>query len=198
MRSSHDVVKGSSELRRKELAGRIALLISVVVLGAGVVIYLQSRADNTRTAPTTLPQSAPAPAPALQPSATVTPGGTIAPAARHVAGRFLLTAVAREHLAEAWTLATPVLRTGVTRGQWLRGELPVPPFPVTDLATTGFDVVGTAPNKVILQVLLVPKPGAGFDATRYQMTLIRSGSGAPWRVDYCQPYAPPGVYAPPS
>ena len=73
----------------------------------------------------------------------------------------------------------------------------MPPFPVKDLQTTGFDVVESGPNKVLLQVLLVPKAGTEYVPTRYDMTIERASAKAPWKVSYCNPYAPPGVYASP-
>ena len=53
--------------------------------------------------------------------------------ARRVAVRFIQTAVARENLEEAWTLVGPNLRGGLTRREWLTGNNPVVPFPVSDL-----------------------------------------------------------------
>ena len=98
---------------------------------------------------------APAPAPTEQ----LKKGGKLEPEARKVAVRFLQTAVGRTELDAAWALATPELRSGVTLKEWRTGSLPIPPFPVQDLETTGFDVLESSKNKVLLQVLLVPKPG---------------------------------------
>ena len=49
---------------------------------------------------------------------------------------------------------------------------------------------------MLLQVLLVPKPGTPYVPTRYDMTIERLGDG-PWKVSYCTPYAPPGRYVVP-
>ena len=73
----------------------------------------------------------------------------------------------------------------------------MPPFPVRDLETTGFQVLESSANKVLLQVLLVPGPGTEYVPTRYDMTLERATATAPWKVSYCTPYAPPGRYAEP-
>jgi hypothetical protein len=70
----------------------------------------------------------------------------------------------------------------------------VPPFPVQDLETSGLKVVESSANKILLQVLLVPKPGTEYVPTRYDMTLERTSKAAPWKVSYCTPYAPPGRY----
>ncbi len=131
------------------------------------------------------------------PAETLKAGGTLEPEARKVAVRFIETAVGRTDLDDAWALATPEFRRGVTLAQWRRGELPVPPFPVQDLETTGFDVVESSKNKVLIQVLLVPELGTDYVPTRYDMTLERASAGAPWKVSYANPYAPPGIYAEP-
>ena len=78
-----------------------------------------------------------------------------------------------------------------------RGELPFPPFPVRGLATTGFQVVGTSPTEVLLEVLLVPELNSGYVPTRYEITLDREQTKLPWRVSYFLPYAPPGMYTEP-
>ena len=111
-----------------------------MLLVVGLVAFLQSRTD-TGPAPTRVaePQvQAPAPAPAEQ----LKKGGKLEPEARKVAVRFLQTAVGRTELDEAWALATPELRSGVTLKEWRTGSLPIPPFPVQDLETTGFRRAG--------------------------------------------------------
>ena len=185
----------TSEERRKQRRDRIALGVSGLLLLVAVIVFLQSRTDEgpgpTRAVQTAQPQAQRQPEPALQ------KGGTLEPAARKVAVRFLETAVGRTSLDEAWALSTPELRSGVSLAQWRTGELPVPPFPVQDLATTGFHVVESSENMVLLQVLLVPTPGTAYVPTRYDMTLERASKTAPWKVSYCTPYAPPGMYATP-
>jgi hypothetical protein len=190
---------GQSEARRKQRRDRIALGVAGVLLLVAVVVFVQSRTDEgpapTRVAATPQQQAQPQ---VQQPAETpVKKGGTLQPAARKVAVRFLETAVGRTSLDEAWALSTPELRSGVSLAQWRAGELPVPPFPVQDLATTGFQVLESSPNKVLLQVLLVPTPGTEYVPTRYDMTLERASTTAPWKVSYCTPYAPPGMYAVP-
>jgi hypothetical protein len=171
---------------------RVLALVGALVLIAGIVVYFQTRADKQLPAGTAPVQRQQTTTPA------VTPGGKLDPAARSVAVRFIRTALAREDLGQAWALATPELRNGMTKKQWLRGELPFPPFPVNNLETTGFKVVGTAPGQILLEVLLVPKPDSAYVPTRYEVTLVRKGAKGPWRVSYFLPYAPPGMYTEPS
>ena len=181
--------------RRREIWGRVFVVGCALLLLAGVVVYFQSR-SSTDSGPAAAPAKT-APAPAQKPSA-VKSGGKLEPAARLAAIDFIRTALAREDLARAWTLASPDLRSAVTKKQWLNGELPFPPFPVRNLETTGFRVVGTSPNEVLLEVLLVPKLNSGYVPTRYEVTLERTGAKAPWKVSYFLPYAPPGIYKEPA
>src|SRR5687767_1332137 len=44
---------------------------------------------------------------------------------RRVAGRFLLTAVARKNLGESYEITHPDLRQGLTKQEWLTGNIPV-------------------------------------------------------------------------
>ncbi len=183
-----------SAARRHQVRDRVALGVALLLLAAGVVAFWQSR-TNEGPAPT---QAAPAQSQApAAPKDDLKKGGKLEPGARAVAIRFLETAVGRTELDAAWNLATPELRGGVTRAQWMRGELPVIPFPVKDLETSGFQVVESSPNKVLLQVLLVPEPGTDYTPTRYDMTIERTTKAAPWKVSYTMPYAPPGKYASP-
>jgi hypothetical protein len=75
--------------------------------------------------------------------------------------------------------------------------LPFAPFPVRDLESARFHVVGTAPRKILLELFLVPELKSGYVPTRFEMTLVRNGAKEPWRVSYFLPYAPPGIYKEP-
>ena len=183
----------SSAQRRRQRRERIALGVGAVLLVLAVVVFLQSRTDEG-PGPTHEAQSQ---AEALVPTDTLKKGGTLSAEGHKVAVRFVETAVGRTSLDEAWDLVTLAFRSGVTRARWSKGELPVPPFPVRDLETTGFDVVESGPNKVLLQVLLVPKVGTDYVPTRYDLTLERTSAKAPWKVSYAAPYSPPGMYANP-
>ncbi len=183
-----------SAARRRQVRDRVALGIAVLLLAAGVVAFWQSRTDEGPAPTQAAPAQVTTPA---QPTDNLKKGGKLDPGARAVAISFLETAVGRTQLDKAWNLATPEMRSGVTRAQWMRGELPVPPFPVHDLATSGFQVVESSPNKVLLQVLLVPESGTEYVPTRYDMTIERPSKDAAWKVSYTAPYAPPGIYASP-
>ena len=144
-----------SAARRHQVRDRVALGVALLLLAAGVVAFWQSR-TNEGPAPT---QAAPAQSQApAAPKDDLRKGGKLEPGARAVAIRFLETAVGRTELDAAWNLATPELRGGVTRAQWMRGELPVDPVPREgpgDERLPGRRVVseqGAAPGS--------PRPGA--------------------------------------
>jgi hypothetical protein len=192
--SANNPSANRSAERRKQVRDRIALGVAALLLVIGAIAFLQSRTDPGP--PPTRASEVPGQTPAPKTEA-LKAGGKLEPEARKVAVRFIETAVGRTELDDAWALATPELRGGVTLAQWRTGELPVPPFPVRDLETTGLDVLESSKNKVLIQVLLVPKPGTDYVPTRYDLTLERASATAPWKVSYCSPYAPPGMYAEP-
>ncbi len=100
-----------------------------------------------------------------------------------------MSTLRRENLAGSWKLATPELRGPVTRKQWLAGELPIPPYPVRSLASTRFKVISAKPDKVLLQLFVLPPVGnKQVEPIRYDMTLEKRGGR--WLVSYLVPYAP--------
>lgn len=173
------------------------MLLGALVLVGGVVALVQVVTDRgpapTRATPAQTKASASANA-----RPTVKKGGTLAPDAKRVVQRFVITTLGRTDLEEAWGLATPAITSAVTKEQWLNGELPIPPFPVDRLISTGYDVIASSPRKVLVQILLVPKAETGLGAIRYDMTIERKTAtpGSPWKVSYFLPYAPPGIRTP--
>jgi hypothetical protein len=90
------------------------------------------------------------------------------------AANFVTHAVARREVEEAYDLAAPSLRGGMTRAQWRSGTIPVVPFPVEQarwrLEFSDEDVVG-------LQVLLLPTAASGLKPELFNMELAPTGSG---------------------
>ena len=118
---------------------------------------------------------------------------SVDPEARRVAGRFILTAVARKDLAASYDLAHPELRNGFTRAQWKTGNIPVVPFLTSDLDFASFKVEYSFAKEVVLKVLLVP---AGTEATpaSFFIGLKRvGGKDGSWRVYYWAPNVRPAV-----
>ena len=120
--------------------------------------------------------------------------------ARIAAARFIETAVARKNLAEAWKLAGPDIKGGLTFKQWMTGDIPVVPLgaPLDKAAIT--KIIYSHPNEASFNLVLLPKtPNAnGVGATLYVLVVkkVGEGAGAHWIVTYCLPQASPGAPAP--
>jgi hypothetical protein len=84
------------------------------------------------------------------------------PDALGVARRFLETAVVRKNLAESYNLVGPNLKGGFTLKQWKTGNNTVVPYPAGNAKSTALVVKSSHPNDLLLQVALVPKPGASI------------------------------------
>jgi hypothetical protein len=188
MRMASSAMSPSSE-RRAEVRMRLALGAAAALLVVGLVAFVQTRTD---TGPAPTPAS---PVQKAQPDPVQTNvlgearGGKLVPAARRVASTFAVSALRRENLADSWDLATTDLRGPVTRSQWLAGEMPIPPYPVRSLASTKFTVISAKPDRVLLQLLVLPPVGnKQFEPLRYDMTLEKHGGR--WLVSYLVPYAP--------
>ncbi len=118
-------------------------------------------------------------------------------AARVAAGRFILTAVARQNLGEAWNLATPNVKGGLTRKEWMTGEIPVVPMGVPIDKAVITKVIYSHAKDAEVNIVIVPKtPNKyGVKDQLYVMDLKKVGEGANarWLVDYLQPHASAGV-----
>ena len=73
------------------------------------------------------------------------------PSARQVAGRFILTAVAREHLAESYELTHPELRQGMSLKEWETGNIPVQYYPADAIDTATFKIDESHADKALLE-----------------------------------------------
>jgi hypothetical protein len=77
--------------------------------------------------------------------------------ALQVVHRFLVTAVARKDLASAYDLVGPMLKAGVTRAQWIKGNNPVTYYPAKNLAHPSIMVKSSTKNHLVLEIGLVSK-----------------------------------------
>ncbi|MDQ2982220.1 MAG: hypothetical protein M3R26_07865 [Actinomycetota bacterium] len=159
------------------------------LLAAGVIAFLVTYFGNTANSKETFDN-----ADATKPQ--VVKQVPIAPAARITAGRFILSAVGRKNLGQAWTLATDNVKGGLTLKQWMTGEIPVVPLgvPIDKAAIT--KIIYSHNNDAEINVVVLPKPNnQGVKATLFVLDLkkVGQGSSARWLVDYCQPQATPGI-----
>ena len=164
----------------RELLGRALFPLSLVVLAVGTLVFL---ADTFNEGPKTpLP---PVPQPQAERVSQV-----IQPEARAVAVKFIATAVARRNLAASWPLVHPALRMGLTKKQWLTGDIPVTPIDMSKIDVTPFKVDDRFPGGMTLEVAFVPKPGVKMKSVVFDMGLRNIGSRARprWVVDYWMPH----------
>jgi hypothetical protein len=155
------------------------------LLAAGVIVFLVVYFGNTANTKETFGKDN-----AVRPQ--VTKQIPLTQAARETAGKFILSAVARKNLDQAWALATANVRSGLTFKQWMTGEIPVVPLgvPIDKAAIT--KIVYSHKNDAEVNIVLVPKPNKQrVKETLYVMDLKKVGQGdnARWLVDYCQPHA---------
>lgn len=158
---------------------------SVLILVAGVIAFTVAWIGDTGTKqPETLSD---------EPAQVFTPRKQVPldAEARKVAGRFILTAVAREDLAASYDLTHPELRQGLTRKEWETGNIPVVYYPATKLEAATFKVDESYPNEAILEVALIPKDPKKVKPQIFFIGLKKVG--AKWRVNYWVPRAAPAI-----
>jgi hypothetical protein len=157
---------------------RRAIWLGIAVVAAAGVAALFVFGPNRSAAPqhfTSVP-------------ATVAPKpvkAKFSPKARQVVARFILTAVARKHLEEAWTLVGPNLKGGLSKKEWLTGNNPVVPFPIDDLQLAPYKIDYSYKDSALLEVALLPKKNAGVRAQIFFLEVKKVGKGAKahWVVD---------------
>ena len=160
-------------------------LLAGLVLTAGVVAFTVAYfGDSGRSQETPLSNE---PAQVFTPRKQV----PLAKEARRVAGRFILTAVARENLGESYELAHPELRQGLTKKEWLTGNIPVVYYPAKAIETATFKVDESYPDEAILEVALLPKDSSRVKPQIFFIGLKKAGDR--WRVNYWVPRAAPAV-----
>jgi hypothetical protein len=178
-----------SELLSSPRAVRRIFWVAAFIFVAGVVAftvsYFGDSADPIEDTPV-----AGAPAPTEDPGAPV----PVPPAARKVAGEFILWAVAtgrsEANLAKAWDIIHPSLKEecGCTKQEWMTGNIPIQPYPLDELDTANFAVDESFEKRVVLQVALLPKDGSDVESTIFFIGLKKVGAGqGRWLVDYWAP-----------
>jgi hypothetical protein len=165
------------------------------VLALGVITFLQVLNSPEKEAVPT--QNAPAQV-AKEPK-TVPP----APEARRLVSQFLNTAVdrdgsdavARKKLDMAWKISSPNVRGGLTKREWLTGNIPVVPYDVSSVERAPVRLDWSYPTEASFAVMLLPKDGSAEKPQTFFITVKKFGKGAKarWMVDYFAPYAPPVV-----
>ncbi|HST17858.1 MAG TPA: hypothetical protein VLK36_09330 [Gaiellaceae bacterium] len=115
------------------------------------------------------------------------------PQAEKVARRFIQTAVARKHLAEAYKLAGPQVVQGQTLKQWMGGNIAVIPFPVNAVSLAPMKVDYSYKNEALIEVALLTKPKSGVKSQLFTMQLNRIDGK--WVVNSWVPRSVPFVHS---
>jgi hypothetical protein len=139
--------------RLRPLAPWLAGLVLLAGVVVGAIRLFPGHDAPQQPAPPV--QAAPSPAPKPKTAA-------LSKDATSVAREFVMTAVARRHLDAAWKISGPDIRGGLTYKQWLRGEIPVVPYPVQDLRVAPFKIDYSYANAVGLDVALLPRNQANI------------------------------------
>jgi hypothetical protein len=95
---------------------------------------------------------------------------------------FVRTGVTRDDPAAAWNLVTSAMRSGVTRKEWNKGQLPVFPFPAQIPDKPSWTVLNSYPGDVTIDLLLQPRSTSKRGPIAFAVNLLKSKHGA-WLVD---------------
>jgi hypothetical protein len=167
---------------------RYLLWVSALVLAAGIAAVLVVFLRNTGSSTPEVFSNNP-----VQTVAKPGKNLRLERAQRDLAGKFILTAVQRKRLAEAWSLAGPGIRQGMTYKEWLSGSIPVVPFldPIK-LAPIKVDV--SQKNYALIEVIILPvskkvKP----QIFTMEMIKVGKGSDSHWVVNSWAPRSAPTI-----
>jgi hypothetical protein len=102
---------------------------------------------------------------------------------------FVTTAVARHHLERSWAIVDPSLREGLTRRQWITGNIPVVPFPA--VAIGALRVASVVGEKAMVEMVLEPTRRSHLPRKTFVMEL-REQSTQP-RQWFVSSWTPEGI-----
>ena len=158
----------------------IAGLVLVAGVVAALIILVPNTGGTSKDALAPAPNSPPAQKVEQQKLLKKVP-----PEARRVAGKFILTAVVRQNLDQAWPLAGPDVRQGMSYKQWLKGDIAVATF-FGGIKRAPMSVDYATKNEALLEVLLIPKktgkqykPGVFY----VKLNKVGAGKGRHWVVN---------------
>jgi hypothetical protein len=187
----------ASPRRRRRLAWAAVLAI-VAAAGVAAVLALERSVGGNELVVTPAPPQAEAPEEPPEKPIVVTP--LVRRQVDATVDEFVRTAVVRRNLQSAWRLASPVMREGVTRGQWNRGDLPVVPYPAKALRAASWRLTFVDGQRIGIDVTVFPKVRSGALRIVYSAQLSPAGKGRQrrWLVDSWYPNVTLGAEPPPS
>ena len=99
---------------------------------------------------------------------------------------FIRTGVARADPAASWKLVTRSMRSGISRSEWNRGELPVTPYPAQLPKRLGWNVITSYKGDLTLDLVLQPRKGVKRGPIAFAVELKRARDGR-WLIDSMAP-----------
>jgi hypothetical protein len=99
---------------------------------------------------------------------------------------FVNHAVKRQNVAASYDVTAPELRTGMTRKEWAKGDIPAYPYPARG-TTHGWTILYVTRDEVAVNLILRPKPGVKMRGILFNVYL-RPVHGK-WLVDSFMPAA---------
>lgn len=104
---------------------------------------------------------------------------------KQIAQKFIVTAVARKNLEQAYDIVGPAIKQGMSLAEWKTGNIAVIPFPIDKLDVAPFKVDYSHKNDVLMEVALLSKPGSGVKSQLFFIQVQRFGTGdnARWLVN---------------
>jgi hypothetical protein len=159
-------------------------IVAVVVVGGAIAagIIWSNTGKSTATPLTNQPAVDVSKVP---PTVKLTPGAT------QVARKFIQTAVARKHLAQAYDLVTEQIRQGQSLTSWNTGNIAVVPYPVDAIKYAPMKIDFSYPKEAQIEVALLPKPGANVRGQLFIMDLVKQKGK--WLVNSWVPRSSPPV-----
>jgi hypothetical protein len=98
---------------------------------------------------------------------------------------FVANAVTRKDPVAAWDLATRAMKTGTTRADWARGNLPVFPYPAIPAQARDWTVISSVKDDVVADLVFQPPKGSKRGPVEFNVELKAVGKGRSrrWLVD---------------
>lgn len=171
----------SHRKRVRLLWGSIAGLVVLVV--AALIVFVPNTGHTLAT-----PIDPQGKAKVFHPPKTVRATPKQKAAALSTLTRFVHSAVVRRNLASSWKLATEHMKVGTSRADWLRGDLPVVPYPAKAFRAAGYTLKYQYEGILGYDVLVLPKETAAAQQAGQQVYAceLHDVRGS-WLVDSCYP-----------
>jgi len=155
----------ATRLQSRRFQRRFFWIALVVLVGGGIAAGIVL--IGNKSGPTAAPLSTKPATDVSKVPKTV----KLAPEEKLVAQEFILTAVARQDLAKAYTLVGPAIKQGQSLKSWLTGDIAVVPYPVKQLDIAPMKIDYSYATEASIQVALLPKKGSKVKPQLFQMTL---------------------------